>query len=760
MRKKWQTDSYKMRILTGLLVMCALPILVLSIFSYTAIRHNIRRQMDLMAVSLAEGRRNETEKLLENLKVSYMEIAVSDSFRAFRKEEVGYKDYGIYSDIMDQMKGPAYLQEYIKGYSLINFKTGWVLSSRGMYRFEDADNKEEVEQLLEADPYRTAYLVNHRESGEESMSLKKTKNLPHNTIDQTGVFMVFKLPVAEENPECLILLNLDMDAFLPAAKKGDIFELTVLDEDGNILTATDEGIGVSIKECGEFLSVEGNIKTKEGGNLRIGAIETDAGRNRYIVTYDTSVLGKWESTLVNLLITLLVIIAVMTVLFILTGRHVYSPIEQLTSMVEKTTKEEGGKANEIRFIEERVLNLADTVQSQKGILKETLVNGLLNGSVTEEEIGGYLMRLGVGECKVYQAGAVGFQASMEGIEETEQSLILNRMKEVLEKNAGEHLFLVPEIKKKMLLFLFGGRDEEELQIHQREISRVLEECRKELEISVLCMGISKKFHVLRHAYRAGHEAAEAAKAGRPDTMEVFFYEDIKTDTEKTPSYPHEIEMRIRELVDLCQEREACREIDHFMDRIADVDVTQRSYYLYRLLLAVLEVFTDTGMSLESLKKEEEGEMITSFWQAYAAGDVREFLKEKVVVPAVEALREFRGSNSRYVRDAVLKLIRASKGDITLAECAEKLNYSTNYLGRILKCENNSSFSDYVAEQKFVYAKELLEHTQRSVADIAKELNYTNTQNFIRFFNKQAGMSPGKYRQMMTEEVSGEQNEEG
>jgi AraC-like DNA-binding protein len=37
---------------------------------------------------------------------------------------------------------------------------------------------------------------------------------------------------------------------------------------------------------------------------------------------------------------------------------------------------------------------------------------------------------------------------------------------------------------------------------------------------------------------------------------------------------------------------------------------------------------------------------------------------------------------------------------------------------------------------------------KSVSDIALELGYTNAQNFIRFFSKGTGLTPGKYRKLM------------
>jgi len=43
------------------------------------------------------------------------------------------------------------------------------------------------------------------------------------------------------------------------------------------------------------------------------------------------------------------------------------------------------------------------------------------------------------------------------------------------------------------------------------------------------------------------------------------------------------------------------------------------------------------------------------------------------------------------------------------------------------------------------AKEWLTTTDKSVKEIAKLLQYNNSQNFIRSFRKIEGITPGKYR---------------
>ncbi len=50
-----------------------------------------------------------------------------------------------------------------------------------------------------------------------------------------------------------------------------------------------------------------------------------------------------------------------------------------------------------------------------------------------------------------------------------------------------------------------------------------------------------------------------------------------------------------------------------------------------------------------------------------------------------------------------------------------------------------------AIQPQVAAEQSVSQPCMTVVQIAETLNYSNVQNFIRFFSKKVGMTPGKYR---------------
>ncbi|WP_313731559.1 helix-turn-helix transcriptional regulator [Cohnella nanjingensis] len=65
---------------------------------------------------------------------------------------------------------------------------------------------------------------------------------------------------------------------------------------------------------------------------------------------------------------------------------------------------------------------------------------------------------------------------------------------------------------------------------------------------------------------------------------------------------------------------------------------------------------------------------------------------------------------------------------------------------LFRKETNCSFSEYLAAYRFKMAKKWLAETEMPVKDIAVRLQYNNSQNFIRSFRKQEGMTSGQYRE--------------
>ncbi|PVX48848.1 AraC family transcriptional regulator [Balneicella halophila] len=77
--------------------------------------------------------------------------------------------------------------------------------------------------------------------------------------------------------------------------------------------------------------------------------------------------------------------------------------------------------------------------------------------------------------------------------------------------------------------------------------------------------------------------------------------------------------------------------------------------------------------------------------------------------------------------------------------AEKLDLSTNYFGDLIKHHTNKTASEIIQEKIISEAKNRLENTNKTIAEIGYELGFEYPTYFSRMFKKHIGQTPSQYR---------------
>jgi two-component system response regulator YesN len=276
------------------------------------------------------------------------------------------------------------------------------------------------------------------------------------------------------------------------------------------------------------------------------------------------------------------------------------------------------------------------------------------------------------------------------------------------------------------------------------------------------LGVSRAFEDLLLYRTAYFESVEALKNSEvfskeqkadsiptlPDeSNSIMFFSDIMN-TANGYIYDITLEREIKEAVDSCDKERAFLIIDRFMEELINKKVSSNecSFCMHRFMISIILIASNAGLIINDVFRNEADNIFLSFNQIYDLNKMTSFYKYKIVTPIIRELSNYRTSRTSEIMDHIQRLVEETKGDITLTECAEKLNYHPSYSWKIMKSEKNITFSDYIADYKVSEAKKLLISTDLTVADIGTALNYTNTQNFIRFFSKHVGTTPGKFRQ--------------
>ena len=103
---------------------------------------------------------------------------------------------------------------------------------------------------------------------------------------------------------------------------------------------------------------------------------------------------------------------------------------------------------------------------------------------------------------------------------------------------------------------------------------------------------------------------------------------------------------------------------------------------------------------------------------------------------------------QYLGSYFQSKIPQEKGLPTVAQIAQEVNLTSNYLSDLMKKETGKSTQEHIHYYLIEEAKNrLLSSGGKSVSEIAYELGFDYPQYFSKIFKKKVGITPGEYRSM-------------
>ncbi len=214
-------------------------------------------------------------------------------------------------------------------------------------------------------------------------------------------------------------------------------------------------------------------------------------------------------------------------------------------------------------------------------------------------------------------------------------------------------------------------------------------------------------------------------------------------------YDRRFEQDIQAAVKAVDKQQCYQATDEFCHYLATLQGRdgEVSLYLVRFVNTILLTAQEIGVDLGAVYPEGVRRIYRELLEVSEPDRERRYIKWKFIDPVISARMEYLESNQGSVVEEIKRRIADSSGSITLAECAQDMGVHPTYIWKTLKGEGGKSYSDYVEEYKLGEAKRLLMESDLTVAEIADRLGYTNAQNFIRFFSKSMGVTPGKFRKL-------------
>ncbi len=209
----------------------------------------------------------------------------------------------------------------------------------------------------------------------------------------------------------------------------------------------------------------------------------------------------------------------------------------------------------------------------------------------------------------------------------------------------------------------------------------------------------------------------------------------------------EYEKRIRDGIKNIDKAQCYSVMDDYFDYLWSADRGRDEILLYvmRMVNIILLTAMEIRINLGTMFPNGFRGFCVELLEIPELSREKRYIKKNLIDPILTEGGELLKKRSYSMMTDIEQMLRERRGDISLSECAEIMGVHPAYIWKILKEERGKTFSGLQEEYKLEEAKRLLTGTDMTVSQIALELNYTNAQNFIRFFSRNTGMTPGQFR---------------
>ncbi len=774
-KKGIENLSYKYVICLCVLALIVIFIIVFGSYTYYGYQKECEENARREAVNTSAQLVNQIDERLDNIKQYYISFMEEEDMKWILENQLHYSDCSKYIAAAEIMAGKKIFGDYISGYTFANFETGWVLSNKGMFPLEEAANGEELEGLFLWNI--DSFDKNYWNYMGEKIGVDITDRRYRVTIDATGLCLVMRLPSSSLSQYGICIININMDAWKNWIGQclGNYENVAVLNSEGEVIYATDESLSESsIMLQSQGLSRGRSQKVKTGGrNYMVSPQISDVLGWEYYVFYDMSE-GRFIGDRMPFPI-LLSFLFLVTVCFLMFSYAIYRPVGRLVRNVSDEDMDRKLMGNELDFLAGRLSELKydkqvlETVlKQQKYKLQELFELRLIRGEVrSDEEWQEYFEGLQLNPCTYFAAAVMVLNLRGESEAQSnvnEDAICLKLVDELPE--ALKELTWMPVVYNTCTIFcLFCADDEGDMLEHIVKFYDGMQKFTEERFGYRILMGVSAThtdYHHIRPAYRESinaltmqskwHTSQEKEKCEekdiKPDTGREDCHFFLSSTSIRSNAYDSIYEKDVQAGIKAMDKEQCYKVIDEFSVYLQDIHSHDESMvYILRMVNAILLAAISTRVNIDRLYPDGLKKVYYKIIEVMEPSRVRRHLKKLLIDPILEARSELLKDNSYLIMEKIENKIMETKGNITLTECGEALGVHPTYIWKVLKMEKGRSFSDYVEKYKLEEAKRLLLQTNMSVAEIAAELNYTNAQNFIRFFSKSTGVTPGKYRKL-------------
>lgn len=725
------------------------PIVTVGSFSYLRSSHAIQEKVNMGSLQILQQMHQRVEQSLRTADNALTQFTASSSVSKLLTTDVRDVQHSSNIQMIEELQeGLRRVKTYDLGLSdvqFIQYRFQWKTTNNGYERF--SSNESDGKQLL----------------GEQRGSFWR---LGENSID-----LIKTLPVTALDPPAAVILKVpyeEISKYLTAdTELGKPF---IMDASYRIIADVDRSmIGLSEAE-------EPYFRQLAADKLEQGILPVVRNGDHYNLIYSKSDYNGWTyATFVSVdamkresrsiqWFTVLVcgLVLVAGVLVSLMGtRRMYVPIlrlyQELFSASSGPAKPLHGQ-DELQLIGERfrayALNekqLSSELQYKHNQLQDFFIMKLYLGDVHQQELEDKLSL--VGETWNSLRVIVLQIDTLEGskYEKKDYDLLLFAVNNIVGElvQASDRLLkpiLMDQSQVNLIRCMHPTQEEAVLFID--ELARSIQDTVKKFLHIKVSLGISRPFTYMKGAHRAYKDALEALNYRIKLGHEAILYiADVQPNDRKLPEYPEKLKNDLMDAIKLTNREQAYFLLQQFSHEVFSVQLTHREYQMMMigLLTDLIRLLQESGGLLQSLYEEEKS-LFDRLFELQTSTEIVEWFNQSIILPSIRLLEDQRNKQYLRISEEMISMVHQEYDkQLTIELCAFRINYHPDYIRHVFRKEVGMPFGEYLAQYRLQIAKKWLIETNMKISEIAEKLQYNNSQNFIRYFRKMEGMTPGQYR---------------
>ena len=750
-------------------LLSTIPVIFIGIFAYATSSNEIQKNANEGKLQLISQINSNVEQKLTTVNHTMNQVLASTVVKRAMGQPLTATDFMLYDDLRNEIRHMQSFDTKLEDVLLINAQHDWLIKNSGLYTLDEYEYSEQLLELMNT-PEQSSWILTPSYLFYSEEFSRNTSVCPYN------ITLVKQLPANSIETYGLALANIQTCTLQELIEQDASSKVLIFDEQQRLLIHPDQSlVGQHISKSGVSIN-EGDMSAQSG---QYNAIIDEVTSS---ISYFRSPLTGWtymsissiealtaESKKIGLYTLYICLIMILVCFFIvwLGSKKFYSPIRRLLTQISSGTSAEpminSSNHNEFQLISERVHDLFQSKSELEFQLQQHLhqVRTLFfmkayQGQIKASEFTAHLQQFGFTKQleQWHTLATLTIQIDYHpGSSHTVQDsdLLLFALHNVIEELLEPGQRLTPIILDQSVVVTIGSieTNADKFNSFQFSLTEMLLKQINEILNLRISIGISSpahSFYSMSTAYREGLDALK---------HRIILGEGIIIPYDQTNenrhvlqlNYPYQLENELLDSIKVADEQQAKQLLSQLLQSILQTERSPQEFQfpLTRLLNNLVHMMQEAGITLNQLK-HSTGSLLEQLLKISHKNEIERWFWKSIIFPLIEIFRDRQEEQYHKLSEKIIDLIQQYYDtDLTLEECAARLHYNANYLSGVFRKETNVSFSDYLTMYRFKMAKKWLAESNLPIKDIAARLKYNNSQNFIRSFRKQEGMTPGQYR---------------